>query len=56
MSSPNIWLLFGSFESITFEVKRLRLLFGQLLDKFGLLDIPTFGHTDSKLEWLDHLL
>ena len=31
MSSPNIWLLFGSFESITFEVKRLRLLFGQHL-------------------------
>ena len=42
-SSPNTWTLFGL--TWIFNYKLLGLLFGKLLEEFGLLFIPTSGHT-----------
>ena len=45
-SSPNYVLTFGTIlKNVTFEVKRLRLVFWHLLVKIGLIFIPSSGHT-----------
>ena len=45
-SSPNDWQLFGQFENLSLVQILLVLLFGQLLETFGVLFTPTSGHTD----------
>ena len=42
----------GIFEKVTIYAKLQCLLFGQLLWKFGLLQIPPSGHTDPKTLFL----
>ena len=45
-SSPNYVLTFGTIlKNVTFEVKRLRLVFWQLYVKIRLIFIPSSGHT-----------
>ena len=39
-------------KDVTFNVKLLWILFGQLLEVIGLHFIPTSGHTDSKFALL----
>ena len=43
--SQNVWWLFASSKTSTFEVKTALLLLGNFLENFGLLSISTFGHT-----------
>ena len=53
-SSQNVRSLFGYFckkAHLLSKYKLLRLLFGQLLDEFGLFFIPTSGH----IKW-DHCI
>ena len=38
----------GYFENFPFYVKLVWLLFGQLLEKFGLLFTPTSGHSGAE--------
>ena len=49
-SNPNVWWLLGQlWKPLIFQVKRVRLLFGKLLEKFGLLFISTSGHTSATI-------
>ena len=42
---------FSFFERhITFEVKHLRILVGQLFEQFGLPFIPSSGHTEGQIQ------
>ena len=42
----------GYFENIPFKLKLLWLLFRLLMETFGLIIIPTTGHTAPELIWL----
>ena len=44
-SRSNIYQHFGNCENGTFYVKLMWIVFGELLEKFGLLFTPTSGHT-----------
>ena len=44
-SSPIRTVTFGLFCNRSIDVKQLLLLFGQLKVQFGVLFLPTFGHS-----------